>query len=133
MEKARARYRALEKAIAAGLVRSCHDCSDGGLGVALAETAFAGDMGMVIDLDVVPSEGIDRLDYLLFSESQSRFVVTVRPADTGRFEEIMAGTDFASVGRVNSVKYLVMGYKAKTVMNEPVDELRAAWQRPLAW
>ena len=133
MEKARARYRALEKAIAEGLVRSCHDCSDGGLGVALAETAFAGDMGMVIDLDVVPSEGIDRLDYLLFSESQSRFVVTVSPADTGRFEEIMAGTDFASVGRVNSVKYLVMGYKAKTVMNEPVDELRAAWQRPLAW
>ena len=133
MEKARARYQALEKAIAAGLVRSCHDCSDGGLGVALAETAFAGDLGMVIDLDVVPSEGIDRLDYLLFSETPSRFVVTVRPADASRFEEIMAGTDFAAVGRVNTVKYLVMGYKTKTVVNEPLEELKAAWQRPLAW
>ncbi len=133
MEKARARYRALEKAIAAGLVRSCHDCSDGGLGVALAETAFAGDLGMVIDLDVVPSEGIDRLDYLLFSETPSRFVVTVKPSDTARFEELMAGTDFAAVGRVNSVKHLVMGYRTKTIMNEPIDELKAAWQRPLAW
>ncbi len=133
MEQAVRRYRALEQAIAQGLVRSCHDCSDGGLGVALAETAFAGDLGMVIDLDVVPSEGIDRLDYLLFSESQSRFVVTVSPGDRARFEDIMSGTDFAAVGRVNSVKYLVMGYKAETIINEPIEELRAAWQRPLAW
>ncbi len=133
MESNLRRYRALEIAISRGLVRSCHDCSDGGLGVALAETAFAGDLGMVIDLDVVPSEGIDRLDYLLFSETPGRFVVTVSQARRAEFEEVMAGTDFAPVGRVNSVKYLVMGYKAKTIMNEPISELKAAWQRPLAW
>ncbi len=133
MKKARKRYLALEKAISAQLVRSCHDCSDGGLGVALAETAFAGNLGMVIDLDVVPAEDIDRLDFLLFSESQSRFVVTVRPEDSDRFEEILADTDFAAVGRVNSVKYLVMGYRNKTVMNEPIDELKAVWQKPLSW
>ena len=76
---------------------------------------------------------IDRLDFLLFSESQSRFVVTVRPEDSDRFEEILADTDFAAVGRVNSVKYLVMGYRNKTVMNEPIDELKAVWQKPLSW
>ena len=133
MESSLKLYRALENAISQGLVQSCHDCSDGGLGVALAETAFAGDLGMVIDLDVVPSEGVDRLDFLLFSETPGRFVVTVSPGKRARFEETMAGTVFASVGRVNSVKHLVMGYKAKTIMNEPLEELKAAWQRPLAW
>ena len=44
--------------------RSCHDCSDGGLGVALAETAFAGDLGMQIDLARAPREEVERDKYL---------------------------------------------------------------------
>ena len=67
-----------------GSVASCHDCSDGGLGVALAETAFAGALGMEVDLRKVPSSGVDRNDFLLFSESQSRFVVTVHPENQSR-------------------------------------------------
>ncbi len=50
-------YEALEGAMARGLVASCHDCSDGGLGIALAETAFAGGLGMSIDLNQVPGRG----------------------------------------------------------------------------
>ncbi|MDD5154803.1 MAG: AIR synthase-related protein, partial [Desulfovibrionales bacterium] len=76
---ARASYERLTGAICKGLVASCHDCSDGGLGVALAETAFSGGLGMKIDLAAVPGEDIKRDDFLLFSESQSRFVVTVHP------------------------------------------------------
>ncbi len=72
-------YRALSRATGLGLIRSCHDCSDGGLGIALAESAFAGGLGMHIDLRTVPCQGIARSDYLLFSESQSRFVVTIDP------------------------------------------------------
>lgn len=49
-ERARTLYRKFYHAIQEGLIRSCHDCSDGGLGVALAETAFAGGFGMEIDL-----------------------------------------------------------------------------------
>ena len=71
-------YRALEKAIRKGLVRSAHDVSDGGIGVALAESAFAGGLGAEIDLASVPQAGVFRDDYLLFSESQSRFVITVK-------------------------------------------------------
>jgi len=56
-KKAMKLYRALNKAIGAGLVASCHDCSDGGLGVALAEAAFAGGLGMNIDLKDVPYRG----------------------------------------------------------------------------
>ena len=79
-------YAALHRAIAAGLVASCHDCSDGGLGIALAETAFAGGLGMDVDLRQVPRRDLHRDDYLLFSETASRFVVTVSPANRAAFE-----------------------------------------------
>ena len=64
-------YKKLHSAMMEGLIASCHDCSDGGLGIALAESAFAGGFGMEVDLSKVPAEGIERDDYLLFSESQS--------------------------------------------------------------
>ena len=76
-------YRALEKAIRMGLVRSVHDVSDGGIGVTLAESAFAGGLGAEADLASVPQAGVFRDDYLLFSESQSRFVITVREEARG--------------------------------------------------
>ena len=91
-EAAKALYEALHRAMAAGLVASCHDCSDGGLGVALAETAFAGGLGLEVDLRAVPAEGIARNDELLFSESQSRFVVTIRPEQREAFEAALAGS-----------------------------------------
>ena len=70
----------LSIAIDAGLVNSAHTPTKGGLGVALAKVAFAGELGMEIDLRKVPAEDCYRDDYLLFSESGSRFVVTVAPA-----------------------------------------------------
>jgi len=68
-------YRALHKAMQSGIIASCHDCSDGGLAVALAEVAFAGGLGMDIDLNFVPYRGKKRNDYILFSETASRFVL----------------------------------------------------------
>jgi phosphoribosylformylglycinamidine synthase len=58
-----------------GLVKACHDCSKGGLGVALAEMAQAGGKGALVDLRTVPSADM-RDDELLFSESNSRFILT---------------------------------------------------------
>ena len=84
-QKAKRIYEALSGAIRKGLVASCHDCSDGGLGIALAEVAFAGGLGMEVDLRRVPATGVDRNDLLLFSESQSRFVVTVHPENRSGF------------------------------------------------
>ena len=87
-----------------GLVASCHDCSDGGLGVALAETAFAGDLGMEVDLRKAPSSGIERDDFLLFSESASRFVVTIHPEDKRAFEACLQGNVFSEVGKITPEK-----------------------------
>jgi phosphoribosylformylglycinamidine synthase len=126
-------YIALEKAINESLVASCHDCSDGGLGVALAESAFSGDLGMTIELTKVPVENIRRADTILFSESQSRFVVTVAPDNVRRFEEIMRGNVFADVGVVTTQQNFTVMDGEKVVLSAGIDELKEAWQRTLWW
>ena len=127
-----ARYRALSRAMAQGLVASCHDCSDGGLGVALAETAFAGGLGLAVDLAEVPNEGVGRDDVLLFSESTSRFVVTVRPEHEKGFQEIMTNTGTARVGVVTEAPVLTaLGLTGQTVLKEALATLKAAWQKTL--
>lgn len=133
MDSAVKRYSSIHKAIQSGLVASCHDCSDGGLGVALAETAFSGNLGMSLDLSKVPSESIDRNDNLLFSESQSRFVVTVSPKNRERFEESVPGP-LACVGEVTKEKnFTVRGLGGKVIIKTDIQDLREAWKRTLAW
>jgi len=133
IEEAAARYRAFSEATSRGLVASAHDCSDGGLGVCLAEKAFSGNLSMDIDLSAVPAENIDRLDYLLFSESQSRLVVTVRPENRADFEKIMADSVFSLIGEVTDSSRLTMSHNGKKIVDEPVEELKKAWQSPLWW
>jgi phosphoribosylformylglycinamidine synthase II len=131
-EKAKALYNALSGAIQEGLVASCHDCSDGGLGVAMAETAFAGGLGMTVNCARVPSSGIDRDDTLLFSESQSRFVVTIVPAVKETFEEFMKGLAVSQVGTVIAEgKLIISGLRGNRIVESDIDELKAAWQKPL--
>jgi phosphoribosylformylglycinamidine synthase II len=131
--EAAARYRALAGAIRRRLVSSCHDCSDGGLGVALAETAFSGDLGIDVDLGAVPAKDVDRLDSLLFSESQSRFVVTVQRGRQQAFEEAMGETGWALIGEVTPVPVLRLLREGRAVIEEGLEGLRHAWQTPLAW
>jgi phosphoribosylformylglycinamidine synthase II len=133
-QKAKNLYQALSSAMEKGLVASCHDCSDGGLGVALAEVSFAGGLGMEVDLRKVPASGVDRNDTLLFSESPSRFVVTVRPENQKAFEECLKGNLFAPVGRVLGGKsFIITGLQGASVVRTDIDELKEAWKKPLRW
>jgi phosphoribosylformylglycinamidine synthase len=130
--RAKVLYEALGRAEEKGLVASCHDCSDGGLGVALAETAFAGALGMEVDLRRIPSSRVDRNDILLFSESQSRFVVTVHPENQGAFEDCLKGNAFSEVGKViDGSDFKVVGLRGKAVVQVNIFDLKEAWQRPL--
>jgi phosphoribosylformylglycinamidine (FGAM) synthase-like enzyme len=125
-------YQRLHAAIMERVVASCHDCSDGGLGVALAESAFAGGWGMEVDLDRVPATAVERDDYLLFSESQSRFIVTVHPPKKEAFTSIMGGTCFAEIGRVLKGKqFLITSQKGKKIIEGNILRLKEAWQHPL--
>ncbi len=85
-------YDKLTEAIDKGLVRACHDLSEGGLAVAAAEMAFTGDLGLEIDLQKVKTSSKMRHDYVLFSESNGRLLVEVKPDNNDLFEEIMNGT-----------------------------------------
>jgi phosphoribosylformylglycinamidine synthase len=125
-------YRAVHQAMQKGLIASCHDCSDGGLAVALAETASAGGLGMNIDLRLVPYRGVKRDDYLLFSETASRFVATVRPENKKRFEKIMAGNIISEIGVVTDDGLLqATGLEGKIILREKLGALKQAWQKPL--
>ncbi len=118
-----------------GLVRACHDCSDGGIGVAVAEMAFAGGLGARVSLGAVPlGEPIDRDDFILFSESNSRFLVEVAPESKGEFEKIMAGISLANIGQVTDSEVLqIYGLDGKRIVAESLGELKEAWQKPIRW
>jgi phosphoribosylformylglycinamidine synthase len=126
---------ALSAAIQQGLVRACHDISEGGLGVALAEMAFAGCLGAAVYLKNVPRTGpIYRNDYILFSETNSRFIVEVAPSDEAKFKKLMAGVTVGAIGHVSQEEVLeIHGLTGETIIHTPLAELKEAWQKPLRW
>jgi len=132
---ARELMNSLSMATEKGLVRACHDCSEGGIGVALAEMAFAGGLGAIINLEAVPlGEPVDRDDFILFSESNSRFLAEVAPENKDEFEKIMSGTSFVAIGQITDAEVLeIYGLNGGKVVNAPLAELKEAWQRPLRW
>jgi phosphoribosylformylglycinamidine synthase II len=124
----------LSGAMAKGLVKACHDCSEGGIGVAAAEMAFAGGLGMAINLDKVPlAETIDREDFVLFSESNTRFIAEVAPEDKENFEKAMSGVEFAEIGQIIDNDRLEVYSRSGQLLNATLDELKEAWQKPLRW
>ncbi|MBU2608745.1 MAG: phosphoribosylformylglycinamidine synthase subunit PurL, partial [Chloroflexi bacterium] len=125
----------LSQAIERGLVRACHDCSEGGIGVALAEMAFAGGFGAAIRLNSVPlGEPMDRNDFILFAESNSRFLVEVAPENQRGFEDLMHGLKMAAIGEVARTEVLeIYGLDGEKVVDAALAELKEAWQKPLRW
>jgi phosphoribosylformylglycinamidine synthase len=124
-KSARKTFDSLTKAIDSGVVKSCHDLSEGGLAVTAAEMAFSGGLGMEIDLTEVPIKGALGTDALLFSESQSRFLVEV--SDEKRFEKIMAGNVFSRIGRTKIKGNLLITKNDKEVINVKIERLRRSW------
>lgn len=138
--KAKQLYRQMHDAIKIGernserIVKSCHDCSEGGLLVAFSEMAFAGDLGMQVNAEKIPlGESMPRIDYTLFSESNSRFVVEVAAGRETAFEKIMEGIPFAKVGKVTSLKRLAVNYKDEKIVDVCINELKKAWKGTLNW
>jgi phosphoribosylformylglycinamidine synthase len=125
----------LSLATKADLVRACHDLSEGGIGIAIAEMAFAGGLGAIVSLKDVPlGEPMDRDDLILFSESNSRFLIEVAPDDREQFERILGKTCFAHIGQVSLSKMLeIDGIGGKKVVSISIGELKEAWQKPLSW
>lgn len=132
--RALAEYRLLHKVINAGLIRSCHDCSEGGLAAAAAETAFAGGFGMRLELAKVAAVGTDVDAEICFSESNHRFIVTVAPHHRDAFEKALEGAVFGCCGVVvDDGQFVVRGLDGSEVIKTESNILKEAWQAPLRW
>ena len=120
--KAKALYTLVGTANDQRLIQSCHDLSDGGLAVALAETTFGYGCGAEIEL---PTAGLP-LATQLFSESHSRFLATVAPEDVVAFEQLL-GDRATRLGRVTADGQLTVRHAGQTVIDADTTTLRAAW------
>jgi len=120
------RYRLLHQAILQGWVQSCHDLSEGGLAVALAEMALAGRLGAEIELPTDPN--LTLIDQL-FSESNGRLVVEIRPEDRGSIEAHFADVAFTRIGEVTEKQEFTVLKKENIQINVSVDQIIAAWKR----
>jgi phosphoribosylformylglycinamidine synthase len=109
------------------LIESNHDISDGGLAVAVTESAFGGGFGADINLDEL--NDLD-LNSALFSESHSRFVCSVKTENKKKFEEIF-DENAKLLGKVTLNQNLVAKYKKEEVINIEINKLRTAWERGL--
>ena len=127
-------FTAVHRAMQGGLVRSCHDLSEGGLAVAAAEMAFAGGLGVEIDLaPVAKMTAIHDPAVLLFSESTTRFLIEATPEAAQKLEANFAGLPFTKIGSVTSSGRVHVTTAGKLVINAAGAELKAAWIKPLAW
>ena len=129
------RYRALGRALDKEFAASCASIGLGGLGTALAKTAIAGDLGLDVDLTCVPLDGdVGRDDFILFSETMGRVLITVDEASIDAFARIMEGHNFAVIGHVTDERLLrIRGDKGEEVVLTRVDDLRGAYTKTLDW
>ena len=130
-------FPAVHQAIKSGWVRACHDLSEGGLAVAAAEMAFAGGLGVTIDLSEVPTDqsysGDTENIVKLFAESNTRFLVEVTPENCEAFEQVTAGATVARIGTVNANDQLIINNGGTNLLTTAIGQLKEAWQSPLRW
>ncbi|WP_203341385.1 phosphoribosylformylglycinamidine synthase subunit PurL [Planococcus beijingensis] len=113
------RQQEILSAIQQGLVASAHDVAEGGVAVALAEKTFGNGLGMDVTLSGSATTA-------LFSESQSRFVVTVSPEKAAQFEEMVS--DAKKIGQVTGDNLVINGEDGTAWINGSVAALRSAWK-----
>jgi len=119
----------LREAIAAGLVASAHDLSDGGLAVAAAEACIAASLGASL---VLPA-GSARLDRLLFAEGGARILVTVPPAQAAVWEQALAAAPepipAQQIGEVRADSRLIISQNDQPLLNLAIDQLRRSFEQ----
>ncbi|MEX0715850.1 MAG: phosphoribosylformylglycinamidine synthase subunit PurL [Planctomycetaceae bacterium] len=134
LEQAPKIFAALHAAISAGLVRSCHDLSEGGLAVALAEMSFAGELGAEIDLaPLARRTGIADPLTLLYSESNTRFILEVEPRHAIDLETHFDDLPLCPLGAVANHDRLTITLEKSPLIDLPWSEMKTAWKTPLAW
>jgi phosphoribosylformylglycinamidine synthase len=118
------------KLIEAGLIRSAHDCSDGGLAVAIAECCFSSLSRDAIGADIKLSSEDLSTEALLFSESPSRIVVSFAEQDLDGVRSLLGDCPFEVIGSVSGDE-LCIAINSDSVIGSPVVDLEAVWETAL--
>jgi phosphoribosylformylglycinamidine synthase II len=133
----KALFLTIHEAIQRGLLRCCHDLSEGGLAVALAEIALAGGLGLDASLRDVPCDDESAHDVaLLFSESPSRFLLEVKPEHVRELVDLFGELPIGRIGEVTgteSPRLVVRGLGGDPAIDASLSDLKSAWQAPLRW
>ncbi len=116
-------FRALHQAIKQDLILSCHDLSEGGLAVAAAEMAFAGGVGVELSVDSQP---------LIFSETNTRFLIEVAEPNTTKLSAIFGNLPLSQIGATTLHNQVVILLNGVGVIKASLGELKACWQAPLS-
>lgn len=127
-EDAKVWYKQLNKAIQAGLVASCHDLADGGLAVSLAESCMGGQVGAKVDLTPLKGETLNDVQ-VLFSETPSRFLISVAPENRDQFEALFSDLPLFLIGKTTTEKKLVASGKDVNSLNITVADMESAFKR----
>jgi phosphoribosylformylglycinamidine synthase len=126
-------FQAVHRCIQSGVVRACHDLSEGGLAVALAEMSFAGQLGLDVDLlTAVKQCGLSPTE-LLYSESNSRFLLEVSPEHESQLAEVLGQIPWFRLGCVTSENRCRIRIGEQTLIDLPWQDLFQAWHQPLDW
>ena len=121
-------YRSLSTAIQSGLIRTAHDCSEGGVAVAAAEMCIGGRLGADLDIDGTgPSSVWSRM----WGESLGRFLVGVEPEDEAAFVEWMKGHPLTFLGTVTEKPTLVISDGYDALVDVGTDAMVESWQKTL--
>ena len=121
-------YRALSTAIQNGLIQTAHDCSEGGVAVAVAEMCIGGRIGATIDLD---GTGDEDLWARMWGESLGRFIVAVTPEKEHEFTKWMSGHPLTILGEVVEDSTLTINDGFTQVSSNDVSALVHSWQSTL--
>jgi phosphoribosylformylglycinamidine synthase subunit PurSL len=121
-------YKKMYQAINKELIASATSIEIGGIGVSLTKMAISGKLGMNINLKNLESD-LKRDDYILFSESQSRLVVTVDPKKKEKFEDLFP--DAKLVGEITNTKSLIInGVNDNEIVNLSISKLEENYKKP---
>jgi len=127
-EQAKRIYIKMMQAHEQQLIASCHDLSDGGLAVAVVESAFGGNLGVNLYL----AKNDPGINETLFAETHSRFLVSISPENRDLFEKIF-GDDCYYLGAVTASDNVIIRWQEQTLINLTIAELLDAWQHGLAF
>ncbi|MDR1784549.1 MAG: phosphoribosylformylglycinamidine synthase subunit PurL [Endomicrobium sp.] len=132
-------------AISENLIEACHDCSEGGIAVAVSEMAFSANKGVKIDIDAIKIYSCLEEEFrsdnsemtpaeILFSESNGRFIIEIKPDNEEKFKKILDGSVFSEIGYIRDDKKVIFESRKNNIRVQQSSEfLLNSWRNTINW